>query len=58
MSASPHGTDGHGPETDVPRSATPTTQVLRVDRLTGAVVTRRRIRDQLGARSPRHRGAR
>ncbi len=59
MSASPHGTDGHGPETDLPQpperlpdqrpaDARPTP---RVDRLTGAVVTRRRIRDQIGARS-------
>ncbi len=57
MSASPHGTDGHGPETDLPQ---PTQDpgppaaagvAVRVDRLTGAVVTRRRIRDQIGARS-------
>ena len=52
MSASPHGTDGHGPETDLPQQVDPDDrQVLRVDRLTGAVVTRRRIRDQIGARS-------
>ena len=52
MSASPHGTDGHGPETDLPQQADPDDrQVLRVDRLTGEVVTRRRIRDQIGARS-------
>ncbi len=52
MSASPHGTDGHGPETDLPQQLDPDDrQVLRVDRLTGAVVTRRRIRDQIGARS-------
>jgi membrane-associated phospholipid phosphatase len=52
MSASPHGTDGHGPETDLPQQVEPDDrQVLRVDRLTGAVVTRRRIRDQIGARS-------
>jgi len=52
MSASPHGTDGHGPETDLPQQVEPDDrQVLRVDRLTGEVVTRRRIRDQIGARS-------
>ncbi len=52
MSASPHGTDGHGPETDLPQQVDPDDrQVLRVDRLTGEVVTRRRIRDQIGARS-------
>jgi membrane-associated phospholipid phosphatase len=52
MSASPHGTDGHGPETDLPQQLEPDDrQVLRVDRLTGEVVTRRRIRDQIGARS-------
>jgi membrane-associated phospholipid phosphatase len=52
MSASPHGTDGHGPETDLPQQVEPDERpVLRVDRLTGAVVTRRRIRDQIGARS-------
>ena len=52
MSASPHGTDGHGPETDLPQQLDPDDrQVLRVDRLTGEVVTRRRIRDQIGARS-------
>ena len=52
MSASPHGTDGHGPETDLPQQpAARERQLARVDRLTGAVVTRRRIRDQIGARS-------
>jgi membrane-associated phospholipid phosphatase len=52
MSASPHGTDGHGPETDVPQQLEADQRTLvRVDRLTGEVVTRRRIRDQIGARS-------
>jgi membrane-associated phospholipid phosphatase len=52
MSASPHGTDGHGPETDLPQQLDADQRtVLRVDRLTGEVVTRRRIRDQIGARS-------
>src|SRR3954468_5425916 len=52
MSASPHGTDGHGPETDLPQQLDADHRtVLRVDRLTGEVVTRRRIRDQIGARS-------
>jgi len=52
MSASPHGTDGHGPETDLPQQLDVDQRtVLRVDRLTGEVVTRRRIRDQIGARS-------
>jgi membrane-associated phospholipid phosphatase len=52
MSASPHGNDGHGPETDLPQQPDGRgLTVARVDRLTGAVVTRRRIRDQIGARS-------
>src|SRR4029079_1833927 len=52
MSASPHGTDGHGPETGLPQQLDVDQRpVLRVDRLTGEVVTRRRIRDQIGARS-------
>jgi membrane-associated phospholipid phosphatase len=52
MSASPHGNDGHGPETDLPQQPDGRElTVARVDRLTGAVVTRRRIRDQIGARS-------
>jgi membrane-associated phospholipid phosphatase len=58
MSASPHGTDGHGPETDLPLQ--PAADVPpqhdastydKVDRLTGEHYTRRRIRDQIGARS-------
>lgn len=52
MSASPHGTDGHGVETDLPQQVVPSDrEIARLDRLTGAVVTRRRIRDQIGARS-------
>lgn len=50
MSASPHGTDGHGPETDLPLQPEASTYE-KIDRLTGAHYTRRRIRDQIGARS-------
>ncbi len=50
MSASPHGNDGHGPETDLPQQQD-AARAGAADRLTGARVTRRRIRDQIGARS-------
>ena len=49
MSASPHGTDGHGPETDLPLQPD-ATGYEKVDRLTGVHYTRRRIRDQIAAR--------
>lgn len=59
MSASPHGSDGHGPETDLPTQPdAPADErrpavagLARIDRFSGTPYTRRRIRDQIGARS-------
>ncbi len=46
MSASPHGTDGHGPETDVPvQGAGPAEEAMHPR------AVRRRIRDQISRRS-------
>ena len=47
MSASPHGTDGHGPETDLPEPDVSTTLVVPEPRSE----PRRRIRDQISKRS-------